>query len=95
LSGLPLGRTDSTGYSASLNILGDISADGEADEATLRQRVVQIPFAHLHLYGKKWVKPHRKMGHVTIAAKTAKELHAYVSKIPIEALRILSLPSKP
>ena len=95
LSGLPLGRTDSTGYSASLNILGDISADGEADEATLRQRVVEIPFAHLHLYGKKWVKPHRKMGHVTITAKTAKELHAYVSKIPIEALRILSLPSKP
>lgn len=94
LHGLPLGQTASLGYSATLNILGADQAEGEADEASLRNQLANIPFARLHLYGKKQVKPHRKMGHLTIVAKTAEELHERLSKIPAQALRISSLPSK-
>lgn len=94
LSGLPLGQTSSIGFSATLNVLGAENADGVADEDLLRQNVAEIPFAKLHLYGKKKAKPHRKMGHLTIVAKTAEELHACLSKIPAKALRISSLPSK-
>jgi len=95
LSGLPLGSTESTGYSATLNLLGAEDAEGTADEATARQQLSGFPFIQLHLYGKKQVKPHRKMGHITVVAKTAQELHEHLSKIPPNFLRIPSLSSKP
>jgi 5-(carboxyamino)imidazole ribonucleotide synthase len=94
LSGLPMGQTSSTGFSATLNILGAEHADGASDEGSLRRKLAEIPWAKLHLYGKKQVKPNRKMGHLTIVAKTAQELHHLLTKIPYPALRISSLPSK-
>jgi len=92
LSGLPMGQTGSIGFSATLNILGAEQADGLSDEDELRQRVAELPFARLHLYGKKQVKPHRKMGHLTIVAKTAEELQQHLSKLSADSLRIYSLP---
>jgi 5-(carboxyamino)imidazole ribonucleotide synthase len=30
------------------------------------KEVLTLPNVHVHLYGKSTVKPHRKMGHVTV-----------------------------
>jgi 5-(carboxyamino)imidazole ribonucleotide synthase len=58
--GLPLGSTEPRGWSLLRNILG------HAPEAA---RVLAIPDAHLHLYGKE-PRAGRKLGHVTICASS-------------------------
>jgi 5-(carboxyamino)imidazole ribonucleotide synthase len=35
--------------------------------------VLQLPGAHLHLYGKTEARPGRKMGHLSITAATIEE----------------------
>lgn len=54
--GLPLGRTEAIGWSAMVNLIGDVP-----DVA----RIARTPGAHLHLYGKE-PRAGRKLGHVTI-----------------------------
>ncbi len=62
LCGLPLGDPSQHTPAVMINLLGDIWRVGEPDwEAVLRH-----PEAHLHLYGKREVRPGRKMGHVTV-----------------------------
>jgi 5-(carboxyamino)imidazole ribonucleotide synthase len=62
LCGLPLGDPSQHTPAVMVNLLGDIWRDGEPDwEAVLRHAG-----AHLHLYGKREVRPGRKMGHVTV-----------------------------
>jgi phosphoribosylaminoimidazole carboxylase (EC 4.1.1.21) len=39
------------------------------------KRVLRIPGAHLHLYGKS-ARPARKLGHVTLTASSTEELAA-------------------
>jgi 5-(carboxyamino)imidazole ribonucleotide synthase len=62
--GLPLGSTAARGYSAMINLIGSLP-----DPAAL----LDIPGAHLHLYGKL-PRPGRKLGHVTIRADERSEL---------------------
>ncbi len=58
ICGLPLGDTALTGTGVVMeNLIGD-QADRWAD-------ILAEPGAHLHLYGKREVRPGRKMGHVT------------------------------
>ena len=66
IAGLPLGATSMVGYSAMLNIIGELP-----DEA----RVLAVPGAHLHLYGKA-PRPGRKLGHITLRASDADTLRA-------------------
>jgi 5-(carboxyamino)imidazole ribonucleotide synthase len=54
--GWPLGSTAVRGHSVMFNLIG---------EAPPRERVLRIPGAHLHLYGKT-PRPGRKIGHVTV-----------------------------
>ena len=62
LCGLPLGDPSQHSAAVMVNLLGDVWRGGEPDwNAVLRH-----PGAHLHLYGKREVRPGRKMGHVTI-----------------------------
>ena len=62
LCGLPLGDPSLHTPAVMVNLLGDAWRGGEPDwEAVLRH-----PGAHLHLYGKREVRPGRKMGHVTV-----------------------------
>lgn len=61
--GWPLGTTDARGQCAMLNIIGEIP-DLSA--------ILQIPGAHLHLYGKA-PRPGRKLGHITLC-ETSDEL---------------------
>lgn len=64
--GLPLGGTAPVGHSVMYNFIGDVP-----DAA----RVLALPEAKLHLYGKA-SRPGRKVGHVTLRAGSAEELRA-------------------
>ena len=59
--GLPLGDTRATGHSAMVNFIGTMPA---------RERVLALPGAHHHDYGKA-PRPGRKLGHCTLVAPTA------------------------
>lgn len=62
---LPLGATDAKIPSAMVNLLGEANFSGEA-KYTGMDAVLAIPGVAIHLYGKKFTKPFRKMGHITI-----------------------------
>lgn len=62
---LPLGDTDMILPSAMVNLLGEPGHTGLAKYKGFEE-VVEVPGVHVHLYGKRFTKPFRKMGHVTI-----------------------------
>jgi 5-(carboxyamino)imidazole ribonucleotide synthase len=62
---LPLGDTGIILPSAMVNLLGEPGYNGAARYEGF-EKVVSVSGVHVHLYGKKFTKPFRKMGHVTI-----------------------------
>ncbi len=64
VAGLPLGSTSAIGCAGVINLIGS-----HHDAA----RLLEIPLAHLHLYGKS-AAPGRKLGHVTLRAADACDL---------------------
>jgi 5-(carboxyamino)imidazole ribonucleotide synthase len=64
IAGWALGRTEAVAHSAMLNLIGTLP-----DPA----KVLAVPGAHLHLYGKK-PRPGRKLGHATIWAGSPDEV---------------------
>jgi 5-(carboxyamino)imidazole ribonucleotide synthase len=76
---LPLGEVRQHSPAAMLNILGDIWFEGDADDRTATPRepawdkVLALPGANLHLYGKDDARRGRKMGHITFVAPTLAE----------------------
>lgn len=77
VSGLPLGSTDMLRPSVMINILGERNG-----EVTLRglERVLALPEVHPHLYGKAPTKIERKMGHLTVIARTVEEAKILAEK---------------
>jgi len=71
--GLPLGDTRITSPSAMVNLLGEPGHEGLARYQGFEE-VLAIPGVHVHLYGKRYTKPFRKMGHVTIVDNVIAEL---------------------
>jgi 5-(carboxyamino)imidazole ribonucleotide synthase len=69
ICGLPLGSTDLIRPAAMANLLGDLWADGEPNWAA----AMRLPDVKLHLYGKQEARPGRKMGHLTVTARTVQE----------------------
>lgn len=69
---LPLGDVRQHSASVMLNILGDVWFEGDSDAARepAWDRVLALPGANLHLYGKNDPRRGRKMGHVTFVAPT-------------------------
>jgi 5-(carboxyamino)imidazole ribonucleotide synthase len=73
---LPLGDCRQHSPAVMLNILGDVwfEADSDGDNDRAREpawdRVLSLPGANLHLYGKSDPRRGRKMGHVTFVAPT-------------------------
>ncbi len=63
--GLPLGSTKAHAKAAMVNLLGEDGHSGEAVYEGMNE-VLGIEGVHPFLYGKKFTKPFRKMGHVTI-----------------------------
>ncbi len=78
LCGLPLGEVRLLCPAAMVNLIGhDVekitSSNGCRD-------LLSIPGAELHLYGKRTVRPGRKMGHVTFLAGSVDEATARASQ---------------
>jgi len=72
VSGLPLGVTRTLGFSAMLNLIGELP---DANE------LLALPDAHLHLYGKS-PRPGRKVGHVTLRADSIEQLEQRLRQLP-------------
>ncbi len=66
LAGLPLGEPRLLSPVAMINLLGEVWTSGEPQWS----RALGLPGVRLHLYGKKQVRPGRKMGHLTCLAET-------------------------
>ncbi len=65
LTNLPLGSSKQVIPALTLNILGDKNAYGKPVYQGLSE-VMKLDGVYIHIYGKKTVKPLRKMGHITI-----------------------------
>jgi 5-(carboxyamino)imidazole ribonucleotide synthase len=72
---LPLGDVRQHSPAVMLNILGDVWFDEGSDtpRTPAWDKVLGLPGACLHLYGKEEARPGRKMGHVTFVAPTLEE----------------------
>jgi 5-(carboxyamino)imidazole ribonucleotide synthase len=62
---LPLGDTRSITNAIMVNLLGEKGYEGIAEYEGL-ETILEKDGVYVHLYGKKYTKPFRKMGHVTI-----------------------------
>lgn len=83
MAGLPLGDTRCLTNAVMLNILGDVWFD--SDSGTLREpdwrRVLSVPGARLHLYGKAEARRGRKMGHVNIVGATLAQAQSGAARV--------------
>lgn len=68
LTGLPLGSPETTAPSLMLNLLGP-EADSVAQWNAMIQSALKMPNAHVHLYGKREMRPFRKLGHITLVGE--------------------------
>lgn len=71
VKGLPLGSTSAIGWSAMLNLVGEVPDSAE---------VMGIRDAHLHLYGKA-ARAGRKLGHVTLRAGSSEQLASRLAEL--------------
>ncbi len=78
--GLPLGDTTQHSPAAMVNLLGEPDAYGEAVIEGLDEALA-LPGISVHLYGKHQVRPHRKMGHVTITATAVEDALALAQQV--------------
>jgi 5-(carboxyamino)imidazole ribonucleotide synthase len=62
-----------------LNILGDVWFDGDTLREPSWDKVLALPGAFLHLYGKDDPRRGRKMGHVTFVAPTLAEAQQHLA----------------
>ncbi|WP_276088436.1 5-(carboxyamino)imidazole ribonucleotide synthase [Pedobacter sp. JY14-1] len=62
---LPLGDTRSVTNAVMINLLGEKGHEGIAKYSSL-EKILALDGAYVHLYGKKYTKPFRKMGHITV-----------------------------
>lgn len=69
--GMPLGATQAVGSSAMVNLIGSIPDLG---------RLLAVPGAHVHLYGKS-ASHRRKLGHVNVRAETRAAVRDSVADI--------------
>ncbi|MBD8532741.1 MULTISPECIES: 5-(carboxyamino)imidazole ribonucleotide synthase [unclassified Massilia] len=70
---LPLGDCRQHSPAVMLNILGDVWFENDQIREPAWDRVLALPGAYLHLYGKDDPRRGRKMGHVTFVAPTLGE----------------------
>jgi 5-(carboxyamino)imidazole ribonucleotide synthase len=71
VAGLPLGETRSIAPAAMVNLIGELPD---------QRRLLAIPGANLHLYGKA-VRPGRKLGHVTVLGRDEAELRERLARV--------------
>jgi len=79
LAHLPLVQPRQHSPAIMLNLLGDIWPENQAGQAPAAppwHRVLALPGAHLHLYGKTKAAKGRKMGHLTLTGDTVAQVRA-------------------
>jgi 5-(carboxyamino)imidazole ribonucleotide synthase len=69
--GLPLGEVRSLCSAVMVNLIGDDLTRVTTDQGLIN--LLRTPGAKLHVYGKRSVRPGRKMGHVTFLSEKAEE----------------------
>jgi 5-(carboxyamino)imidazole ribonucleotide synthase len=79
ISGMPLGEVRLLSPAVMVNLIGD-------DAATITtgaecRALLNVPGAVLHLYGKRAIRPRRKMGHVTFLADQLRAAHDHASRL--------------
>jgi 5-(carboxyamino)imidazole ribonucleotide synthase len=91
LTGLPLVQPRQHSAAVMLNLLGDLWFDGvsASPQTPGWARVLALPGARLHLYGKHEPRRGRKMGHLTL---TADSMHAAREQAQVAA-QSLGLPA--
>lgn len=87
LAGLPPASTEQFRPARMLNLLGAPGASGTPEYEGLAEALA-VPGVTIHLYGKREVRPYRKMGHLTAVADTAEEA-ALKAETARSRLRIL------
>jgi 5-(carboxyamino)imidazole ribonucleotide synthase len=77
---LPLGNTDMVQPAAMINLVG---AEGQSGPYKLKytEELLSEPGVYVHLYNKAEIRPHRKMGHITVMAGTLQELLEKAGKV--------------
>ena len=75
--GWPLGDTHLIGHAAMINLVGE-GGSGEVDVKGLDD-VLHVPGTFVHLYGKKETRMGRKMGHVTVLARSRSEIEQAIA----------------
>jgi 5-(carboxyamino)imidazole ribonucleotide synthase len=60
------------GHAAMLNLIGELPDP---------QELLEVPDAHLHVYGKA-LRPGRKVGHVTLRAESEKRMAQRLVQLP-------------
>lgn len=68
----PLGDVTNLHPAAMVNLLGEPGYQGPVFYQGI-EKVLAIPQAYIHLYGKEETKPSRKMGHITVLGSNADE----------------------
>jgi len=86
---LPLGDVRQHSPAVMLNLLGDLwfTAEDDQPREPAWEKLLALPGANLHLYGKDEARRGRKMGHVTFVASTLTEAQEHCS----EACRLLGI----
>ena len=69
---LPLSKPELLCPAVMVNILGSLNHNGPYEIKGLKN-LFSVPGVKLHVYGKKISKPRRKLGHITVTAKTIEE----------------------
>ena len=88
LTAAPLAAPRLHSSAVMLNLLGDLwFSDGEVETTPPWDRVLALPGAHLHLYGKASARRGRKMGHLTFTAATPAQARA----VALQAAELLGL----
>lgn len=80
ICGLPLGDTSLKSPSVMYNLVGEADASGDV-WVEGAEKLFGVSGASLHLYGKKTVRPFRKMGHVTVCATSVDEAMSRAKEI--------------
>lgn len=85
---LPLGSTKAKTASVMVNLLGEPGYDGLAKYQGL-EKAMEMDGVNIHLYGKLYTRPFRKMGHVTIIAESLDKA-VKKAKIVQETLKVIA-----
>lgn len=82
------GNTESLKHAVMLNLLGEPGFEGLARYEGLRE-VTSWSGVNVQLYGKKYTKPFRKMGHVTVLADSSEEAMELARRVQ-KTLKVIS-----